>query len=178
MTDKASIRQSIRNLKKAVSIEERLFLSRQLTARLESHPRFASAHTILLYHSLPDEVNTHELIRRWSNKKRILLPVVNGNDLELKEYKGENELENGQYGISEPTGLPFLSFNEIDLAVIPGMAFDKDGNRLGRGKGYYDRLLARLSSSKIYKIGLCFDFQFLPHIPAEAHDVVMDEILH
>lgn len=178
MTDKTSIRQSIRNLKKAVSTEERLFLSRQLTARLESHPRFANARTILLYHSLPDEVDTHELIRCWSGKKKILLPVVNGDDLDLKEYKGENTLENGHYGISEPTGHTFTAFNEIDLAVIPGMAFDRNGNRLGRGKGYYDRLLSRLGNSNIYKLGLCFDFQFLPHIPAEPHDILMDEVLH
>lgn len=178
MTDKTSIRQSIRKLKKAVSAEERLFLSHALTKRLEQHPRFIQAHTILLYHSLPDEVDTHELIRRWVGKKKILLPVVNGDDLELKEYTGESSLENGHYGIAEPTGHPFTDFKEIDLAIIPGMAFDHKGNRLGRGKGYYDRLLAHLRDCDIYKIGLCFDFQFLPHIPSEAHDIVMDEILH
>lgn len=178
MTDKTSIRQHVRNLKKAVSPEERLFLSHMLIKRLEQHPRFISAGTVLLYHSLPDEVNTHELIRDWRERKRILLPVVKGNDLELKEYTGENALENGCYGISEPTGCPFTALDQIDLAVIPGMAFDDEGNRLGRGRGFYDRLLARLDTFGVYKIGLCFDFQFLPHIPSEPHDIAMDEILH
>lgn len=130
---------------------------------------------MLLYHSLPDEVDTHGFIRRWSDRKRILLPVVIGNELELRVYTDEEHLTKGAFHIDEPTGTPFTDYGQIDLAVIPGVAFDRQGNRLGRGKGYYDRLLPRIPTA--YKIGLCFHFQLLDEIPAEAHDVRMDEII-
>ena len=143
--------------------------------RLEAHPVFQQAHTILIYHSLPDEVNTHDFIRKWSAHKQILLPVVIGDDLELRRYTGSADLKKGAYGIEEPVGEPFTDYDSIDLAIIPGVAFDTHGNRLGRGKGYYDRLLPRLPHT--YKIGICFPFQLLEEIPTEALDVRMDEVL-
>ncbi len=130
---------------------------------------------MLLYHSLPDEVDTHAFIRRWSARKRILLPVVKGDDLELRLYTGDDRLTEGAFHIDEPTGTAFTDYAAIDLAVIPGVAFDRQGNRLGRGKGYYDRLLPRIPTA--YKLGLCFPFQVLNQIPAEAHDIPMDEVL-
>ena len=130
---------------------------------------------MLLYHSLPDEVDTHAFIRRWSAQKRILLPVVKGYDLELRLYTGDDRLTEGAFHIDEPTGTAFTDYAAIDLAVIPGVAFDRRGNRLGRGKGYYDRLLPRIPTA--YKLGLCFPFQVLNQIPAEAHDIPMDEVL-
>jgi 5-formyltetrahydrofolate cyclo-ligase len=77
----------------------------------------------------------------------------------------------------EPTGEVFSvdSYHEIDLAVIPGVAFDRHGARLGRGKGYYDRLLSLMLNA--YKIGICFPFQLLEHIPSEPHDVLMNEVV-
>lgn len=146
-----------------------------MLSRLEAHPAFRQAHTILLYHSLPDEVNTHDFIRKWSAQKQILLPVVIGNDLELRRYTNPQDLKKGAYGIEEPVGEPFTDYASIDLAIIPGVAFDAQGNRLGRGKGYYDRLLPRLPHT--YKIGICFPFQLLEEVPTEALDVRMDEVL-
>ena len=108
-------------------------------------------------------------------QKQILLPVVIGNDLELRLYTGPQDLKKGAYGIEEPVGEPFTDYASIDLAIIPGVAFDVHGNRLGRGKGYYDRLLPRLPH--IYKIGICFPFQLLEEVPTEALDVRMDEVL-
>lgn len=145
-------------------------------AALEAHPRWQAARTVLLYHSLPDEVDTHDLIRRWAGRKRILLPVVRGADLELRAYTGDAHLETGAFHIGEPDGMPFTDYAEINLAVVPGVAFDRQGNRLGRGKGYYDRLLPRLGAAT-YKVGLCFPGQLLDRIPAEAHDVPMDEVI-
>ena len=130
---------------------------------------------MLLYHSLPDEVDTHGLVRRWSGQKRILLPVVKGEDLELKLYTGDNHLTQGAFRIDEPTGPAFTDYAAIDLAVIPGVAFDRRGNRLGRGKGYYDRLLPRIPTANT--LGLCFPCQLVDQIPTEAHDIPMDEVL-
>lgn len=129
----------------------------------------------MLYHSLKDEVDTHAFIRKWSREKRILLPVVTGDDLELRLYTGPEDLTVGAYGIEEPTGALFTDYSAIDLIVVPGVAFDRDGNRLGRGKGYYDRLLPRIPSA--YKIGICFPFQVVDEVPAEPFDIRMDEII-
>ncbi len=149
--------------------------SAEILAALEAHPAFGAAKTILLYHSLKDEVDTHDFIEKWSARKRILLPAILGDNLELRTYTSAAELSAGAYGIEEPAGRPFEDYAAIDLAVIPGVAFDKRGNRLGRGKGYYDRLLPHLPGS--YKIGICFPFQLIEEVPAEDFDIRMDEII-
>ena len=146
--------------------------------RLESHALFRAAHTVLLYSSLPDEVDTHTFIRRWEGRKRILLPVVvSDSELELRVYTGSSNMRRGAFNIDEPAGAAFTDYGSIDLAVIPGVAFDRHGNRLGRGRGYYDRLLARLGRSGVPTIGVCFDFQKLDAIPAETHDIAVGEVL-
>ena len=84
-------------------------------------------------------------------------------------------MQTDSYGILEPVGEPFTNYHDIDVAIIPGMAFDLAGNRMGRGKGFYDRLLPKLADAR--KIGICFSFQLLEHIPTEAHDCPMDIIV-
>lgn len=149
--------------------------SAEILAALEAHPAFRAASTVLLYHSLKDEVDTHEFIRKWSRKKRILLPVVVGDDLELRIYTGPKDMAIGAYGIDEPTGELFTDYAAIDFIAVPGVAFDRSGNRLGRGKGYYDRLLPRIPSA--YKAGICFPFQLVEEVPAEAFDIRMDKVI-
>ena len=176
LSAKRILRQSIRMIKASYSREELEALSLSLLQQLEQHPRFVQARTVLLYHSLPDEVFTHAFIDRWCGRKEIVLPTVVGDDLELYRYTGPDCLSLGSYGILEPSGELFTDFDRITLAVIPGMAFDLQGNRLGRGKGYYDRLLPRLS--RAYKLGLCFPFQLLTEeIPHEPHDCRVDEVV-
>lgn len=145
-----------------------------ILAVLEAHPAFRTAQTVLLYYSLKDEVDTHEFIRKWSREKRILLPVVTGDDLELRVYTRPEDLATGAYGIEEPTGERFTDYAAIGFAAIPGVAFDSSGNRLGRGKGYYDRLLPRLTA---FKAGICFPFQLVEEVPAEPFDICMDTII-
>lgn len=170
---KRLLRKTIAERKKEYSKEQLKEYSLLLLERLEKHPLFVKAHTILLYYSLPDEVQTQEFIEKWAHDKRIILPVVKGNNLELRHYNGKQNLQKGSYGIEEPQGVPFTEYNKIDLAIIPGVAFDAQGNRLGRGKGYYDRLLNQL---KTYKIGICFHFQLCKLIPTETFDRPMDEV--
>ncbi|MEG1580433.1 MAG: 5-formyltetrahydrofolate cyclo-ligase [Bacteroidaceae bacterium] len=178
MNDKSSLREAIILRKKSFSIIERERLSAIIIKRLEAHPRFLSSRTILFYYSLPDEVDTHNCIEKWSRQgKRILLPVVVGKNLEIRLYKSPKNLEKGAYHIEEPKGNAFVNYEQIELALIPGISFDKNGNRLGRGKGFYDRLLYRLAPYKIYKMGICFDFQKYNKIPTESHDISMDEVL-
>ena len=130
----------------------------------------------MFYHALSDEVDTRPLIRQWGMHKRVILPVVKGNDLELRLYTGENNLEIGAFHISEPIGEPFIDYTGIDLVIVPGIAFDRQGNRLGRGGGYYDRLLSQLPPN-VYKIGICFPYQLVDTVPTEPFDIRMDEII-
>ena len=141
---------------------------------LESHPVFRSSNTILLYNSMKDEVYTHAFIEKWSKRKHILLPVVQGDEPAIRSYRNSNGLTTGDYGIKEPTGAVFHDYARIGLAVVPGVAFDTSGSRLGRGKGYYYKLLPELAA---YKIGICFPFQLLDEIPTEEFDVRMDEVI-
>ncbi|MCR5077368.1 MAG: 5-formyltetrahydrofolate cyclo-ligase [Prevotella sp.] len=174
---KSSLRKLLRTLKATYSQQELENLSEPIISRLTAHPQLKAARTVLLYNSLPDEVSTHSLIRQLAAEgKSVLLPVViSDTEMELRRYTGQDDLHESAYGILEPTGKPFTAFSEIDFALIPGMAFDAEGNRLGRGKGYYDRFLHLLS--RAYKIGICFPFQLLPHIPTDEHDRKVDEVL-
>ncbi|MDR0937736.1 MAG: 5-formyltetrahydrofolate cyclo-ligase [Mediterranea sp.] len=173
---KRELRLEMARLKVLYLPEERKALSVDVSAALERHPLFGAARVVLLYHSLADEVDTSGLLARWLGRKRVLLPVVvDGAELELREYRGEERLATGRFGIEEPTGEAFTDYPAIDLAVVPGVAFDRQGHRLGRGKGYYDRLLPRLTQA--YKLGLCFPFQLVERVPAEPSDVPMDEVV-
>lgn len=167
------MRKQIREAKKLQNPDTLTVNSRILLNQLEQHPHFIAARTILLYHSLSDEVQTHEFIEKWHTKKNILLPVVQGDELELKFYTGKDCLSTGCYEIEEPVGESFVKFQNIELSIVPGMSFDHQGNRLGRGKGYYDKLLSKLNS---YKIGICFEFQIRESIPTESFDYPMDEV--
>lgn len=129
---------------------------------------------MLFYYSLSDEVQTHEFVEKWYRQKDILLPVVKGDSLELRLYTGKGNMQTGEaYRIEEPAGAAFTDYGKIELAIIPGVSFDRQGNRLGRGKGYYDRLLPLLSS---YNIGICYSFQVCEQVPAEPCDRKMDEV--
>ncbi len=150
-------------------------ISAKIWEQIERLPEFEQASTLLLYHSLKDEVYTHDFIEKWYKSKCIVLPVVVGDELELRCYTGAEKLATGAYGISEPEGEPFTDYEHIDLAVIPGVAFDLNGNRLGRGKGYYDRFLPLLPHA--CKIGVCFPFQLVDSVPAEPFDIRMDIII-
>lgn len=150
-------------------------LSEEIWEQLELHPDFLKANIILLYFSMKDEVNTHSFIERWSNRKQFLLPVVKGTDLELRPYEGMEKMQIGAYGIYEPTGEAVAAYNQINLVIVPGVAFNIEGLRLGRGKGYYDRLLPLIQAKKI---GVCFSFQLVDEIPSEGFDVRMDEVLY
>lgn len=174
---KQDLRKEIRERKSRYDSGSLRLMSREIIAKLLLHPRIKNAKTVLMYYSLGDEVDTHDAVDELlSMGKQVVLPVVTGsNSMELRLYMGRKCLKSGAFGIEEPVGEPFTQLETIDVAVVPGMAFDVFGNRLGRGKGYYDNFFA--SSPYIYKIGVCFDFQKVEHVPTDENDVRMDEIL-
>lgn len=175
--DKKEARQLIRQRKKQYSADQLIEKSKPVTEKILAIDRVQQAKTVLLYYSMSDEVDTHGLVSQlYKQGKRVILPVViENNQLELRPFMGTENMKKNLFGILEPATKAIVDEEKIDLAFIPGMAFDKKGNRLGRGKGYYDRLLSRLKDT--YKIGVCFDFQVLPSIPTEQTDIPMDEVI-
>lgn len=173
---KRELREWIAQQKKKISSAEKAQQTAELLRRLADHPRFRAAQTVLLFYSLPDEPDTHAFVEQWSQEKTILLPVVVGDDLQLRQFVSSDGMQVGHYGIAEPRGKSVTAYETIDLIVVPGVAFDGIGNRLGRGKGYYDRLLSQ-PRLRAYKLGFCFDFQKVAHVPTEDFDIRMDEVL-
>lgn len=177
MLSKKDLRQEIRLQKRSRSLFELETESADITRRLHQHSRVHNAQCVMLYYPLADEVDTRALIKELKEEgKDILLPKVTGEEaMELRRYRNEDDLQEGAFHIMEPTGPVFRDYQSIDVALVPGMSFDEDNNRLGRGKGYYDRFLPLLSGT--YKIGVCFGFQKRKHIPVSALDIKMDEIV-
>lgn len=177
MEQKKMMRSNVRQLKKQYTLQQLQDMSGEAIACLMENAYIKKASTIMLYYSLPDEVFTHEVIKTLAaGGKKILLPVViDSENMELREYHDDNDLTLGAYDIMEPTGKLFTDYDTIDVAVVPGMMFDREGNRLGRGKGYYDRFLKKIAD--VHKIGICFKFQVAESVPCEENDVRVDELI-
>lgn len=171
--EKSEIRRNIKRLRMMLSDMEKEEAASEVFAQLENTAAFMMADNILIYHSLPDELSTISFLRKWNGRKHFFLPRVNGVNLDLLPYI-ESELEKGAYDIEEPTGSNLADVDDIDLMIIPAVAFDRRGNRLGRGKGFYDRLL---STTKATKVGVGYEFQLMDELPSESHDVPMDMVI-
>ena len=175
LKDKTLLRREVKRLKGLLTEKDRLSKSAAVWTQVETMPCFVRATSVLLYWSMPDEVYTHNFVRRWQHTKTIILPVVDGGRLRLAPFEGEQSLRrNDTMNLYEPQGDDYHSPQSIEVAIVPGIAFDGDHHRLGRGCGYYDRLLPRLHT---YNIGVCFDFQVFDAIPFAEHDIPMDEVV-
>ncbi len=170
---KDDLRAEMRRVKKQHSPEELAEMSAKIIANLEACDEFRKAQTVMMYAALPDEVLTQTCIERWRDRKRIVLPTVCGDDIVPIAIDGDTRFVTGDFNISEPEGEPYAG--SYDLMVIPGMAFDRKGNRLGRGRGYYDRFLKKFPD--VRKIGICFDFQLRESIATEPDDVAVDRVI-
>lgn len=171
--DKKELRLYIKTLKKQHSKESLQEQSRLILNKLENNMSFIEAKTVMLYSSLPDEVQTHDFLKKWRDEKKIILPTVVGDDIIPVELSKETDFAIGDFNILEPQNEPYNG--DYDLIIVPGVAFDRNGNRIGRGKGYYDRFLSKHLDVK--RIGICFDFQFIDEVPTEDNDIRMDEVI-
>ena len=198
---KEALRREIRRLKQQYTPAQLEQMSLPVIDRLR--PLLSGAQTVMAYYSLPDEVNTHQLIDELvAEGKTVLLPkVLDDTTMELRRYTGPHDLAPGPFGIMEPIGPQYShsslltphSSKTIDVALIPGVAFDAQGHRLGRGRGYYDRFLNNqlsivnscvhfgserpFGSSGPLLIGLCFDFQRVPAVPVDPTDIPVDQVI-
>ncbi len=171
--EKSEIRRKIKALRTMMLEAEKMAAADRVFAQLEKTAAFLMADRILLYHSLPDELSTKSFLTKWSGRKHFYLPRVNGVNLDILPYD-ETRLELGAFHIEEPTGTEVVDPEEIELVIVPGVAYDRRGNRLGRGKGFYDRFL---KTTKATKVGVGYKFQVFDEIPFEEHDVKMDIVI-
>lgn len=141
---------------------------------IRRHPQ---VHTIATFAALPDEVDLTELVTLFP-EKRWLFPRVDGEGVCFRASTDPTkDLVRGTFGILEPhADSPIVPIDEIDAFLCPGMAFDRQGGRLGRGKGFYDRLLSQ-ARTDAKKIGIAFPSQIIPNTHCEPHDILMDEVI-
>lgn len=163
----------MRARKALLSNDERLSAANAVFRQVEQNPAFMLAERILVYHSLPDELSTLDFIDRWYTRKRFFLPRVNGVNLDILPYD-RSRLHLGAFHIEEPDGEELTPVEDIELIIVPGVAYDRRGCRVGRGKGYYDRLL---SGTKAVKIGVAYDFQLVDDIDTDEFDVPVDIVI-
>lgn len=168
MESKSALRRIVRDRGELYDGRTRAAMSQRVMEAVGRFPPFADAASVALYWSLPAEVDTHAFVEKWAVRKKVYLPVMRGDGLSLRKFTGRNELREARFGIREPVGEEETCLRRIDLIVVPAMGYDPYGNRLGHGKGFYDRLLTREGP---LKIGVCFEYQFFEHVPADAHDV-------
>lgn len=136
---------------------------------------FKKAGNILFYLSIHGEVDLINLFEQFNQTKKFILPRVQEKKLQLFIVKNLQETETGNFKILEPkTHLPKMTPGKIDLALIPGIVFSKNGHRIGYGKGYYDRLL---KTTNCVKIGIAYDFQIVENIEGQEHDIPMDIVI-
>lgn len=170
---KKQLRKLVKVRIKALSAAEKEKRATALLRAVWNHPLFASAQNVMLFWPLPDEINTIPLIERaHAVGKNVFLPVVVGDDLVVKPYN-PTTMQPGAFGILEPQGNP-VSPALLDVIIVPGVAFDAACSRMGRGKGFYDRLLANIS---VPTIGVCYAEQYYLNIPTEQHDVPLHHVI-
>ena len=178
--DKKQIRKIISEKKKSMSLEEIERLSAELTKRFLSLQEYEQAECLFAYISYNQEVRTRMLIEKaLADGKRVAVPKVIGDDMEFRYIISEADLVPGYKGIKEPSESTIKADGKERkvLMLMPGLAFDRMGNRIGYGKGYYDRYLYEHSNIYFQKIALCYDFQVLDLIEAEQYDRKVDRLI-
>ncbi len=153
--------------------------SSTIVTRLRQFSLFQDAQTILFYVSYDNEVYTHDLIKESLKSKRVIVPKCETQTQQLvcSQLYRFQDLSVGSYSILEPSdeAVSAVAVEDIEMILVPGVGFDRRGNRLGHGKGYYDRLF-HLATNAV-RVGLAFDFQLIENIPVEPHDVIMHYIV-
>ncbi len=158
-------------------------VSRTIVDRFMAMPEYAAAKTVMFYVDVRDEVRTrHALPDAIQGDKRIIIPYCVDGELELFHLESMDELDVGMYKILEPkvelrtVAAKRLQPEDLDLIMVPGVAFDRNGGRTGHGKGYYDKLLEHARADTPL-VALAFECQMFPEIPCEDHDIYMDKVV-
>lgn len=176
--DKKRIRKAVLKNRSSLSSVERREKDSLISKHLESLPLFQKVTNILIYFSFNDEVGTHKIIEKWMKRKNFFLPrLVSGGTFLALPFASFENLEPNSFGIFEPK-LPLEkdeSKTKLDLIILPGVAFDRKGNRIGMGKGYYDRFL--VSQKGVPLVALAYSEQILDQLPCKPYDEPVDMIV-
>lgn len=171
--DKRTLRRSVRAEIAKLSDEEKALLSARIFATIEQLEAVENATVVALYAALADEPQSEEIIDRLAKSKRVVLPRIKGDEMDF--YDISEGVSEGSFGILEPIATTPIEPCEIDVMIVPGVAFTRNGARLGRGKGFYDKYLSR-NGFRAYTIGVCYPCQIVESIPTEGHDKTLDRV--
>ncbi len=172
---KQQLRKRMRQLNRAVSASDRRAAGERLCRRVEALPEFAAARCVALFAALADEPDTAPMLERWAAGRRLVLPRVEGAEMRFYDYDPAT-IRSGAFGIDEPQHGTACPPADIDLIIVPGVAFTASGGRLGRGRGYYDRYLAQ-PGFRALTVGVCYAHQIVDALPAEPHDIALQRVL-
>lgn len=175
---KRSLRELTLKCRSALSVVERRAAEAVIQSTFMALPEYVAAKSLALYSPVRGEVAMDRVLAHaLLAGKKVYLPAVTAAGLVFRRFEEDSQLEKGAFGIGEPASTAAqVAVDEIELIVVPGVAFSVAGNRIGYGKGYYDRALHRLES-KGRLVALCFECQLVAAIADEPHDVLMDKII-
>lgn len=172
--DKKAVRQMVRAEIAELSEEVKSTLSDAIFDKICRLEQVERASTVALFVSLSDEPQSASAIAKLSQSKRVVVPRIKGEEMEF--YDISEGLQRGSFGILEPVATTPVEPNEIDVMVVPGVAFTRNGARCGRGKGFYDKYLSH-SDFRAYTIGVCYPCQVVDSLPTEEHDKRLDKVV-
>ena len=178
MLEKTLLRKVLLEKRGNIPLLSRHMKSRRILRKLSREPVFQRAEHVAFYYGISPEVETKHFLKRILEDKKIYLPKVSPKKslLLCRVRSLPKDLKKGAYDILEPRAFcEKRSPSQMDVIILPGVGFDRGGGRLGRGGGYYDRLLRK--AKKVVKIGLCFREQIVKKVPMKAHDVRVDKVI-
>jgi len=172
--NKNDIREHILEKKKRLDKEEVVEKGNIVKEKLFSLEEYKKAKTVMFFVSFGKEIYTHDMVDEALKHKKVIVPKIVEFELFPCVINDFSEMQPGKYRILEPVDMHRIDPAGIDVVLVPGIAFDKRGYRIGFGKGYYDSFLKGLNA---LKIGLCMDFQIIDKIPNDEWDVKMDMVV-
>ena len=170
---KGKMRELLVQKRRMLPSAERGMFSEQVLQQLEQMHCFRDAKTVLLYYPVQNELDVLPLVKKYKREKTLLFPVSHRRGITVHPYAGNEHMHRGKFGIPEPTTPAYEG--KIDLIIVPGVAFDAKGRRLGRGGGYYDRFIKKQTHAVL--VGVGYDFQLVDEVPAARHDQRVHRII-
>lgn len=170
---KNKMRELLVQRRRVMSAQDCQMYSQQILDQLAKMTCFREAKTVLLYYPIQNEVDVLPLVKKYKHEKTLLFPVSHRYGMTVHPYAGNKNMHRGKFGIPEPTTPAYEG--EIDLVIVPAVAFDAKGHRLGRGGGYYDRFIKKLAHAVL--VGVGYDFQLVDEVPAARHDQRVHRII-
>lgn len=170
---KSKMRELLVQKRRVMSTADRQMYSQQILDQLEQMTCFREAKTILLYYPVQNEVDVLPLVKKYKHEKTLLFPVSHRRGMTIHPYAGNKNMHRGKFGIPEPTTPAYEGI--VDLVIVPAVAFDTKGRRLGRGGGFYDRFIKKLTHAVL--VGVGYDFQLIDEVPTARHDQRVHRII-